>query len=70
MKDRKFWFLQFNMSTVNPDINVLERMTGFGNQELFYLLKCRSHLHIDGAFFTVLHPFSLLIVVMVYNEQV
>ena len=49
--------------------HVLERMTGFGNPELFYLLKGKTHLHIDGTFFTVPHPFSQLIVVMVYDEQ-
>ena len=70
MKDSNFWFLQFNMSTVNPDTNALERMTGFGNPELFYLLKGKTHLHIDGTFFTVPHPFSQLIVVMVCDEQV
>ena len=57
------------MSTVNPDTNALERMTGFGNTELFYLLKSKSHLHTDVTFFTVPHPLSQLTVVMVYDEH-
>ena len=69
MKESNFWFLQFNMSAVNPHANALERMTGFGNPELLYLLKGKSQLRIDGAFFTFPHPFSRLIVVMVYDGQ-
>ena len=58
------------MPTVNPDTNVLERMTGFGNPELFHFLKGKNNLHMDDTFFTVPHPFSQLIVVMVHDEQV
>ena len=44
-------------------------MAGFGNPELFYLLKGKLYLHIDGTFFNVPYPFSQLKVVMVHDEQ-
>ena len=69
IKDSDSWFLQFNMTAVNPDANELERLTGFGNPELFYLFKGNTHIHADGTFFCVPHPFKQVVVIMVYDEQ-
>lgn len=39
MKDNNGWFAHFNISAANLDASKLEWMTGFGNEELFCLLK-------------------------------
>lgn len=60
MKDNNSWFMQFNMSAANPDASELERMTRFRNQELFCLLKEKSKVRVDGAFFVFLSLSSRL----------
>ena len=57
------------MTAANPDANELERLTGFGNPELFYLFKGNAHIHADGTFFCAPHPFKQVVVIMVYDEQ-
>ena len=42
MRDSDKWFLKFSMSFVDPDNNELRRMTGFGNPQLFPLLKGKT----------------------------
>ena len=69
MKDSDKWFLKFCMSFVDPDNNELHCMIGFGNPELFSLLKGKTQLHMDSVFHSMLHPFVQCVVLIVCNEQ-
>ena len=57
------------MTAANLDENELERLTGFRNPELFYLLKGNAHIHVGGTFFCAPHPFKPVVIIMVYDEQ-
>ena len=69
MKDSHFWFLRFNITILGPDANELHRMIRFGNPELFFLLKGKTHLHVDGTFYCVPCRFTELLVLIIYDEQ-